>query len=51
MATKEGELCPHVFKCMNCKGDHQVDNYRCPYWCNHFNRDWHDSKQQELFQK
>ena len=30
-ATKEGELCSHVFKCINCKGDHQVDSYSCPY--------------------
>ena len=48
-ATKEGEPCPHIFKCINCKGDHQVDSYNCPYWCNCFNRDWHGRKQQELF--
>ena len=30
-ATKEGEPCPHVFKCMNCKGNHQADSYSCPY--------------------
>ena len=51
VATKEGEPCSHVFKCMNCKGDHQADSYSCPYWCNHFNRDWHGRKQQKLFQK
>jgi len=50
-ATKEGEPCPHIFKCMNCKGDHQVDSYSCPYWHNRFNRDWHGRKQQELFHK
>ena len=50
-ATKEGELCPHAFKCMNCKGDHQADSYSCPYWRNHFNREWHGRKQQELFRK
>ena len=38
-ATKEGEPCPHIFKCMNCKGDHQADSYSCPYWHNCFNRD------------
>ena len=51
LATKEGEPCPHVFKCMNCKGNHQADSYSCPYWRNHFNREWHGRKQQELFQK
>ena len=50
-ATNIGEPCPHVFKCVNCKGDHQVDSYSCPYWRNHFNKDWHGRKQQELFQK
>ena len=51
LATKEGEPCPHVFKCMNCKGSHQADSYSCPYWRNHFNREWHGRKQQELFRK
>ena len=31
LATKKGKLCPHTFKCMNCKEDHQVDSYSCPY--------------------
>ena len=39
LATKEGKPCPHVFKCMNYKGDHQVDSHSCPYWCNCFNRE------------
>ena len=50
-ATNVGESCPHVFKCVNCKGDHQADSYSCPYWRNQFNKDWHGRKQQELFQK
>ena len=50
-ATKEGEPCPHVFKCMNCKGDYQADSYSCLYWRNHFNQEWHSRKQQELFRK
>ena len=45
VATIAGEPCPHIFKCMNCKGDHQVDSYSCPYWHNWFNRDWHGKKQ------
>ena len=50
-ATKEGEPCPHVFKCMNCKDNHQADSYSCLYWRNRFNREWHGRKQQELFRK
>ena len=50
-ATNSGEPCPHIFKCINCKGDHQADSYSCPYWHNRFNKDWHSKKQQELFQK
>ena len=26
VATKAGKPCSHTFKCMNCKGDHQVDS-------------------------
>ena len=48
-AINVGESCPYVFKCVNCKGDHQADNYSCPYWHNRFNKEWHGRKQQELF--
>ena len=51
LATKKGELCLHVFKCINCKGNHQADSYSCPYWRNCFNHEWYGRKQQELFQK
>ena len=49
--TKAGEPCPHTFKYMNCKGNHQADSISYPYWRNCFNRDWHSRKQQELWQK
>ena len=49
VATKVGELCPYTFKCMNCKGNHQVDSISCPYWHNHFNKDQHGRKQQKLW--
>ena len=29
LKTKQGELCPHTFKCINCKGDHQADSNNC----------------------
>ena len=49
LVTKEGKLCPCSFKCVNCKDNHQVDSYTCPYWCNCFNKIWHGKKQQELW--
>ena len=48
LATKEGKPCSYVFKCVNCKGNHQADNNTCPYWWDCFNRDQHGRKQQEL---
>jgi len=47
-ATKQGEPCPHTFKCTNCKGDHQADDPKCPFWKHRFNREWHTKKSQEL---
>jgi len=31
LETKKGNPCSHMFKCLNCKGDHQVDSYNCPF--------------------
>jgi len=39
LETAQGLLCPHFFKCINCKGDHMADDYKCPFWRNRFNRD------------
>ena len=50
-ATKESNPCSYVFKCINCKGDHLANNYHYPYWKNHFNRDWHSKKVEELHKK
>ena len=49
VTTKVSESCPYIFKCINCKGDHQANSYSCPYWHNHFNRGWYDIKLQKLF--
>jgi len=51
VATNIDEPCSHIFKCVNCKGDHQADSYSYTYWRNHFNKDWHGRKQQELVRK
>ena len=29
LETKKEELCSHLFKYINCKGDHQADNNVC----------------------
>ena len=31
LETKKGELCPHLFKCLNCRGEHQADSVQCPF--------------------
>jgi len=35
LETKKGELCPHSFKCLNCKGEHQADLNECLFWKHH----------------
>jgi len=47
LETAQGLPCPHSFKCINCKGKHMADDYKCPFWRNRFNRDWHSKKAQE----
>jgi hypothetical protein len=37
-ATAVREPCTHTFKCLNCKGDHQADDYKCPYFQSRFDR-------------
>ena len=44
LETKQGESCPHLFKCLNCKGDHQTDSNMCPFWKHQFNKEWHMKK-------
>jgi len=39
LETAQGMLCPYFFKCINCKGEHMADDYKCPFWRNRFNRD------------
>jgi len=31
LEMQKRELCPHSFKCLNCKGDHQADSPECPF--------------------
>jgi len=48
LETKKGELCPHIFKCLNCHGDHQANSNACPLWQHHFNREWQMKKYSEI---
>ena len=45
LTTKKGKSCPHIFKCVNCKEDYQVDSNTCSYWQNCFNKKWYSRKQ------
>ena len=44
LETKKSEPCPHTFKCLNCKGNHQADSYDYLFWKHHFNKEWHSKK-------
>ena len=48
LETKKGEPCPHLFKCLNCKGDHQADSTNCPFWKYQFNKEWHSKEYTKL---
>ena len=47
-ATAVGALCPHTFKCLNCKGEHSADDTKCLFWRHCFDRQWHFNKAAEL---
>ena len=48
LETKKRELCPYMFKCLNCWGDHQADSNQCLFWRHRFNREWHQRKYAEI---
>ena len=31
LETKKSKLCPYIFKCLNCKGNHQAYSNECPF--------------------
>ena len=39
LKTKKSEPCPHLFKCLNCKGSHVANSIECPFWKHHFNKE------------
>ena len=44
LEIKKGNLCPHTFKCLNCKGNHQASLNECPFWKHRFNKEWHSKE-------
>jgi len=47
LKTVQGTPYSHIFKCVNCKGKHMADNYKCLFWRNCFNWELHAKKAQE----
>ena len=41
LETKKGNPCPHTFKCLNCKDDHQANSTKSAFWKHRFNKKWH----------
>jgi len=48
LETKKDKPCPHMFKCLNCKGNHQADSNKCPFWKYCFNKKWYTKKYAKL---
>ena len=48
LKTPKEEPCLHLFKYVNCKGNHQADSYNCPLQKYKFNYGWHSKKSQKL---
>ena len=46
--TKKGDPCPHMFKCLNCRGSHLADSIKCPSWKYCFNKEWHSKEYTKL---
>ena len=49
LETKKGNLCPHMFKCLNYKGDYQADSNECPFWKHRFNKEWHSKEYAKIW--
>jgi len=44
LEIKKGKPCSHSFKCLNCKGNHQANSNKCPFWKHCFNKEWYSKK-------
>ena len=50
LETKKGEPCPHLFKCLNCKGSYVADSVECLFWKHCFNKEWHSKEYANLWE-
>ena len=50
LETKKSEPCPHLFKCLNCKGTHLADSNECPFWKHHFNKEQYTKEHTKLWE-
>ena len=48
LETKKGNSCPHMFKCLNCKGSHFADSIECSFWKHRFNKEWYSKEYAKL---
>ena len=48
LKTKKGEPCLHLFKCSNCKRDHQANSTEYSFWKYYFNKEWHLKKYMKI---
>ena len=48
LETKKDDPCSHIFKYLNCKGNHQADSYDCLFWKHYFNKEWFTKKYAKL---
>ena len=48
LETKKEESYPHLFKCSNCKGEHQADFTDCLFWKHRFNKEQHTKEYTKL---
>ena len=49
LETKKDDLCPHMFKCLNCKGDYQAYSNKYPFWKHRFNKEWHSKEYAKIW--
>ena len=49
LKTKKSKPCPHSFKCLNCKDEHQANSYECPFWKHCFNKKWHSKEYMKIW--
>ena len=49
LETKKDEICPHSFKCLNCKGKYQANSNDCSFWKHRVNKEWHTKEYTKIW--